>query len=121
MKTFFIWLLMSLVPLQGIAANALLICKAANKPPVQVYVAPAGDAHAHPCAEARAALDDERAEKQAGESTCSADHAAIAWMPGSEPGWSSAHLLPIAIAYAGIPLPTFIPDGPERPPRNPFL
>ncbi|HZW20655.1 hypothetical protein [Noviherbaspirillum sp.] len=122
MQAFVIWLLMALVPLQGAAANALLVCKAANGAPAVSYVAPAEDMHAHPCAGMQASQDDAHQQhapdKQTSGTDCIADYAGVPWMPAGELALPSSHPLPDVITYAGFRLPNFIPDGPERPPRT---
>lgn len=110
MKTLFIWLLMSFIPLQGMAANAVLVCKAANQVLAASHaISPSG--HAHPCA-------DMQDTQQENETTCTAQYAGIPWIPAS-----ALHLPPFepvaaVVAYAGFHIPFFIPDSPDRPPRR---
>lgn len=120
-KTLFIWLLMSLVPLQGMAANALLVCKAANQAPAAVHAMQADEAHAHPCDGMQVSQGDNRDNQQGGDSNCAAHYATVPWMAPRELRLPSLPVLPAVVSYPGFHLPSVIPDGPERPPRAHFL
>lgn len=120
MKTLFIWLLVSFIPLQGMAANALLVCKAANQAAV-VRAMSAAEEHAHPCVDMQAQQDDGQDRQQDNDSTCVAQFAGVPWIPATQARLPSLQTLPAVISYAGFHLPSFIPEGPERPPRGHFL
>ncbi|WP_420472967.1 hypothetical protein [Noviherbaspirillum sp. ST9] len=117
MKTLFIWLLMFFIPLQGMAANALLVCKAANQAAVVSYAMPESG-HAHPCGEMQVQQDDMQDTPQVSEKTCAAQYAGVPWIPASELHLPPFEPVPAVVSYAGFHLPFFIPDGPDRPPRR---
>lgn len=117
MKTLFIWLLISFIPLQGMAANALLVCKAANQVPVVSQTAPVSD-RAHPCAGELARQDSMQDMPQEDEKTCVAQYAGVPWIPASELQLPPFEPVPAVVSYAGFHIPFFIPDGPDRPPRS---
>ena len=112
-KTLFIWLLITLVPLQGMAANALLVCRAAG----QLTVAASGE-HAHPCGGMQASQDD---KQQNDKTTCAAQYAGVPWMPPAEQHLPASPILSAIVSYAGFHILSVIPDGLERPPRTQFL
>ena len=121
MKTLFIWLLLSFVPLQGIAANALLICKAANQHASSPHVTHVAETHAHPCdAVDRATMEQDQTHDshQNADANCVAQYAGVPWMPAGEVMLPPAGFVSDRISYAGFHVPSFIPDGPERPPRS---
>lgn len=123
MKTLFLWLLMAFVPLQGMAANALLVCKAANQAQAVFHAMPAGEEHAHPCAGMQALQEELRDTQQQdtqqdGDATCVAQYAGVPWIPASELALPPMEVPPAAISYAGFRIPSFIPEGLERPPRS---
>ncbi|HYC41358.1 MAG TPA: hypothetical protein VEB70_00040 [Noviherbaspirillum sp.] len=118
MKTLFIWLLMSFIPLQGMAANALLVCKAANQVPTVLHVAQDTGMHAHPCPDMQAGQKHEQDMQQEDETVCAAQYAGVPWIPASQLQLPPFELVPAVVSYAGFHIPFFIPDGPDRPPRS---
>lgn len=131
MKTFFIWLLLAFIPLQGVAANAVLTCKAANQGSMPLHMAGVEDAHAHPCAGLDQTLhasthldgshDDGQDNDRDGNAGCVAHHVAMSWLHSTELALPSIAPLTAPVSFAAFYLPFFIPDGPERPPRSHFL
>lgn len=127
MKTFFIWLLLSFISLQGFAANAVLTCQAANQAPMSAHSTAADDAHAHPCAaldpvsHASTQADGSHDNGQEGNAGCVAKYVGVSWLHTAELALPSIAPLPNPISFAAFHLPFFIPDGPERPPRRLFL
>lgn len=117
MKTLFIWLLIAFIPLQGMAANALLVCKAANQIPVASHALPASG-HSHPCAGEQAWQDSMQDMQQEDEKTCTAHYAGVPWIPASGLQLPPFEPVPVIVSYAGFHIPFFIPDGPDRPPRS---
>ncbi|HYD62923.1 MAG TPA: hypothetical protein VEC35_21395 [Noviherbaspirillum sp.] len=122
MKTFFIWLLLSFIPLQGIAANAVLVCKAAHQAPVPSQAM--DDIHAHPCGgidTSSHALDGPDGSDDNGQednADCAAHYISASWLHTAEMTVSPAAPLPVTVSYLAFHLPSFVPDGPERPPRG---
>lgn len=117
-KTLFIWLLMSFIPLQGMAANALLVCKAANQSPAVSHAARDASMHAHPCADLQAGQEQAQDMQQEDGTACTAQYAGIPWIPASELHLPPFELVPAVVSYAGFHIPFFIPDGLDRPPRS---
>ena len=118
MKTLFILLLMSFIPLQGMAANALLVCKAANQAPVISHAVHDAGTHAHPCADMQPGQDHVQDTQQEDETTCAAHYAGVPWIAARELQLPPFELVPAVITYAGFHIPFFIPYGPDRPPRS---
>lgn len=118
MKILFIWLLMSFIPLQGMAANALLVCKAANQVPAVSHAPQDAGMHAHPCVDMQPGQDDMRDMQQEDETTCTAQYAGVPWIPASELQLPPFELIPTVVSYTGFHIPFFIPDGLDRPPRS---
>lgn len=121
LKTFFIRLLIFFIPLQGMAANTLLVCKAANQGAQQSHAISSGDMHQHPCAgvdRAPALQDETRDKRQQSDVNCAAQYAGAPWL------FASVMTVPLSgfssdrISYAGFYMLSFIPEGPERPPRS---
>lgn len=131
MKTLFIWLLLTLIPLQGLAANAVLTCKAANQGAKLLHVAVVDDTHSHPCAGFDRALqapaqpdgshDGGQESDQDGYAGCVANYVSVSWLHPAELALPSITSLSAPVSFATFHLPFFIPDGPERPPRSLFL
>jgi hypothetical protein len=136
-KTFLVWLLMLVLPLHALAANVGMPCAPAGRQAVHasadaslVQHAAAADAHAHhggghASGDAAAAHDGHSPAKDSGKkphSSCSACSALCigavappsAFLPlPSFDGSDAVAVTPVRFA-AG-----FIPDGLQRPPRNP--
>ncbi len=126
MKTFFIWLLLSFIPLQGIAANAVLTCKAAHQEPVSSRLAVLDDTHARPCAglvsSAHAPSQDDSDDNGQGDNAgCVAHYVSASWLHTAELALPSVVPLSSVVTFSAFYLPFVVPDGPERPPRTHFL
>jgi hypothetical protein len=126
-KILFIWLLLSFIPLQGIAANALLVCKAAHRAPVPSQAMAMDDIHAHPCGgmdtsfEAPGGADGSDDNGQKDNAGCAAHYVSASWLHTAETTVSPAVPLPAPVSFMVFHLPSFVPDEPERPPRDHFL
>lgn len=130
LKTLVLWLLLCVIPLQGMAINAVMTCKAANPHASHAQMSHADawqdiTVHAHPSGAAHEAAhggmssqDDANHYKPAEESCTGNTFCPLA-------SWMSVDLitLPVIanastpISYTAFHVPFVVPDGPEHPPR----
>lgn len=115
LKTFFVWLLLSVVPLQRMAVNAAMTCKAVRQNlQLMQEAAHAHDATMHPCV----GRHDEQDEPVEPDGSCSTHHASTLWLHIDKITLPAVANLPDLISYIAFHVPFVVPDRLERPPRR---
>lgn len=130
LKTFVIWLLLCVIPLQGMAVNAVMTCKAADQraSAMQMLHADAWQdamSHAHPSGSAHHAAHDgmhshgdpDHYKPAEGSCTGSSFCPLASWMPVDRISLPVIASASMPIAYIAFHVPFVVPDGPEHPPR----
>lgn len=130
LKTFVIWLLLCVIPLQGMAINAVMTCKAADQyvsQPQMLHANAWQDAtsHAHqPGAVHHGAhgsmqSHDDPDHYKAAEGSCTSSTFCplASWMSVDRITLPVITSTSMPIAYIAFHVPFVVPDGPEHPPR----
>jgi hypothetical protein len=130
LKTFVIWLLLSLLPLQGIAINVGMTCDTGRAGGLQTQ-AWADDAQAslqhqqdadmHCSDRAVDGSTGQMADFLSNDGSCGAYCAGAAWMHVAEVALPAAMKSSGRIADIDFHLPFVVPEGPEHRPRFPLI
>lgn len=116
LKTLVLWLLLLAIPLQGIAANAVLIAKAEHKR--TSLHQHADDHHAMHASSDNAAGND---ACQSVDGFCAAYCLSAPWIQHDGVKLPVIDNLPHRISYTAVHLPSVDPDTPEPRPRFPTI
>ena len=134
LKSFVLWLLIAVIPLHGIAANAVMTCKAAHQGMQQVQVQDAAGLHGHHQHPGHIAMQDmqdmqdslaeagDTADEKADHTgsfggSCTAFCPFAVWMRIDEAAMPILANASDRISYLPFHVPFVVPDGPEHRPR----
>lgn len=131
LKTIVIWLLLTVIPLQGMAVNVVMACGAARTAVVQDIFPDEVMAQVHHSQHAQHAgmIKADMADWPDTDGACDPGHAKspgascasfcplAMWMPVADMTLPVVANTSIRISYIAFHVPFVIPDGPEHPPR----
>lgn len=117
LKTFVLWLLLSVLPLQGIAVNAILTCAAANEGSVQLQ-SHDGQAHSQHGTMHQSGDDGDSPDRlKSADRSCSAYCGGALWMHVEAISLPAIPVASAHISYLDFHILSVVPEGPEHRPR----
>lgn len=131
LKTIVIWLLLTVIPLQGLAVNVVMACSAARTTVIQDELPDEAMAQVHHGQHGQHAgmIKTDMADWPDKGGACEPDHAKPSgascasfcpfaiWIPVADMTLPAVANTFVRISYIAFHVPLVIPDGPEHPPR----